>query len=128
MTKKELEEIIKLDTEIEKINKEELKEDLGECPLCKVGKIREMKTKEGNKTFYNCSNKECKFFMWEDTKYYQSPIKVTKAKLKSLLAGKKVAFKLISKAGKEYEMYLKLQIDGKFVNFKDDGFVNKKKK
>ena len=66
--------------------------------------------------------------MWEDTKYYQSPIKVTKAKLKSLLAGKKVAFKLISKAGKEYEMYLKLQVDGKFVNFKDDGFVNKKKK
>lgn len=128
MTKKELEEIIKLDTEIEKINKEDLKEDLGECPLCKVGKIREMKTKEGNKTFYNCSNKECKFFMWEDTKYYQSPIKVTKAKLKSLLAGKKVAFKLISKAGKEYEMYLKLQVDGKFVNFKDDGFVNKKKK
>lgn len=128
MTKKELEEIIKTDAEIEKINKEDLKEDLGECPLCKVGKIREMKTKEGNKIFYNCSNKECKFFMWEDTKYYQSPIKVTKAKLKSLLAGKKVAFKLISKAGKEYEMYLKLQVDGKFVNFKDDGFVNKKKK
>lgn len=128
MTKKELEEIIKTDAEIEKINKEDLKEDLGECPLCKVGKIREMKTKEGNKIFYNCSNKECKFFMWEDTKYYQSPIKVTKAKLKSLLAGKKVAFKLISKVGKEYEMYLKLQVDGKFVNFKDDGFVNKKKK
>lgn len=128
ITKKELEEIIKTDTEIEKINRNDLKEELGECPMCKTGKIYENKTKEGNKTFYNCSNKDCKFFMWEDTKYYQSPIKVTKAKLKSLLAGKKVAFKLISKAGKEYEMYLKLQVDGKFVNFKDDGFVNKKKK
>lgn len=128
ITKKELEEIIKTDIEIEKINREDLKEDLGECPMCKTGKIYENKTKEGNKTFYSCSNKDCKFFMWEDTKYYQSPIKVTKAKLKSLLAGKKVAFKLISKAGKEYEMYLKLQVDGKFVNFKDDGFVNKKKK
>lgn len=128
LTKKELEEIIKTDIEIEKINRNDLKEELGECPMCKAGKIFENKTKEGNKTFYNCSNKDCKFFMWEDTKYYQSPIKVTKAKLKSLLAGKKIAFKLISKAGKEYEMYLKLQVDGKFVNFKDDGFVNKKKK
>lgn len=62
MTKKELEEIIKTDIEVKKINRNDLKEELGECPMCKTGKIYENKTKEGNKTFYNCSNKECKFF------------------------------------------------------------------
>lgn len=129
ITKKELEEIIKTDTEIEKINRNDLKEELGECPMCKTGKIYENKTKEGNKTFYNCSNKECKFFMWEDTKHYNDPIKVTKAKLKSLLSRKKAAFKFVSKKdGKEYEMYLKLKINGTYVNFEKDGFVNKKKK
>lgn len=129
MTKKELEEIIKADIEIEKINRNDLKEELGECPMCKKGKIFENKTKEGNKTFYSCSNKECKFFMWEDTKHYNDPIKVTKAKLKSLLSGKKAAFKFVSKKdGKEYEMYLKLKINGTYVNFEKDGFVNKKKK
>lgn len=129
MTKKELEEIIKTDIEIEKINRNDLKEELGECPMCKTGKIYENKTKEGNKTFYNCSNKDCKFFMWEDTKHYNDPIKVTKAKLKSLLSGKKAAFKFVSKKdGKEYEMYLKLKINGTYVNFEKDGFVNKKKK
>lgn len=128
MTKKELEEIIKTDTEIEKIEKNDLKEELGECPICKTGKIYENKTKEGNKTFYNCSNKDCKFFLWEETKHYNDPIKVTKGKLKSMLSGKKAAFKFVSKKdGKEYEMYLKLKINGIYVNFEKDGFVNRKK-
>ncbi len=73
--------------------------------------------------------KNVNFFMWEDTKHYNDPIKVTKAKLKSLLSGKKAAFKFVSKKdGKEYEMYLKLKINGTYVNFEKDGFVNKKKK
>ena len=45
-----------------------------------------------------------------------------------MLAGKKQAFKLKNKEGKEYEGYLKLKINGIYINFELDGFVNKTEK
>ncbi|MGY0395036.1 DNA topoisomerase [Fusobacterium sp. SYSU M8A802] len=120
----ELKNIINQDVEIEKINKNENLESLGTCPMCKSGQIHQKKSKEG-KTFYTCSN-NCKFFLWEDTKHFNNPIKLTKTKLKGMLAGKKQAFKMKNKEGKEYEAYLKLKINGNYVNFEIDGFVNKK--
>ena len=43
-----------------------------------------------------------------------------------MLAGKKQAFKMSNKEGKEYEAYLKLKLNGIYVNFEIDGFKNKK--
>lgn len=111
----------------EKINIVSEKESLGECPMCKEGQIHEKKSKEG-KVYYSCSNKECKFFLWEDSKHFNNPIKITKAKLKNMLNGKKQAFKMVNKQGKEYEGYLNIKINGNFVNFELDGFKNNSKK
>lgn len=121
--KKELEEIINQEIEIEKIKNEESLESLGTCPMCGKGQIHQRKSKEG-KIFYNCSNQDCKFFLWEQAKHFNNPIKITKSKLKNLLNNKKEAFKLKNKEGKEYEAYLKIKINNNYVNFEIDGFKN----
>ena len=122
----ELNKIIGQDIEVEKIKMEDTLEDLGICPMCGKGQIHQKKSKEG-KIFYTCSEENCKFFLWEDSKHFNNPIKITKAKLKGLLAGKKQAFKMKNKEGKEYEAYLKIKINGSYVNFELDGFVKKDK-
>jgi DNA topoisomerase-3 len=127
LAEKELNNIINQDVEIEKLSKNENLESLGTCPMCHTGQIYEKKSKEG-KNFYCCSNQECKFFLWEDTKHFNNPIKITKSKLKNMLNGKKQAFKMKNKAGKEYEGYLNIKINGNFVNFELDGFKNDSKK
>ena len=101
--------------------------NLGTCPVCGKGQIYQKKSKEG-KTFYTCSEEECRFFLWQDSKFFNNPITITKEKLKNMLAGKKQAFKLKNKEGKEYEGYLKLKINGIYINFELDGFVNKTEK
>lgn len=125
LAEEELKSIINQNIEIEKIKKDETLESLGTCPMCKKGQVYQKKSKEG-KIFYTCSNQECKFFLWEDTKHFNNPIKVTKTKLKGMIAGKKQAFKMTNKEGKEYEAYLKIKLNGTYVNFEVDGFKNKK--
>lgn len=122
---KELEGIINQNIEIEKINKEALLEDLGTCPMCNKGQIHQKKSKEG-KIFYTCSDSNCKFFLWEESKFFNNSIKITKTKIKNMLMGKKQSFKLKNKEGKEYEGNLKIKINGTYVNFELDGFKNKK--
>lgn len=103
------------------------KEVIGKCPKC-GGDIHEGKTKEG-KTNYYCGNykeKNCKFKLSEEMKHFHNPIKITKTKAKNLLKEKPVEFKLTSKAGKDYEAYLKLKISGDFINFEQTGYVEKK--
>ena len=124
LAEKELNSIVNQKIEIKKIKKNETLESLGTCPMCKKGQIHQKKSKE-EKVFYSCSNQECKFFLWEDTKYFNSPIKVTKAKLRGMLSGKKQAFKITNKEGKEYEAYLTLKINGTYANFEIKGFNNK---
>lgn len=124
LAEKELNSIVNQNIEIKKIKKNETLESLGTCPMCKKGQIHQKKSKE-EKVFYSCSNQECKFFLWEDTKYFNSPIKVTKAKLRGMLSGKKQAFKITNKEGQEYEAYLTLKINGTYVNFEIKGFNNK---
>lgn len=124
LAEKELNSIVNQNIEIKKIKKNETLESLGTCPMCKKGQIHQKKSKE-EKVFYSCSNQECKFFLWEDTKYFNSPIKVTKAKLRGMLSGKKQAFKITNKEGKEYEADLTLKINGTYVNFEIKGFNNK---
>ena len=124
----ELENITSQDIEIEKINKESLKEPLGNCPMCK-SPIYEYKTKE-NKSFFPCSNKECKFKLFETTKIFGTEVKMTSAKVKTLISGKNTKFKLFSKTkNKEYEALIALDgMNGDFANFKIVGFPDKKKK
>lgn len=116
LAEKELNNIINQDVEIEKLSKNENLESLGTCPMCHTGQIYEKKSRE-RKNFYCCSNQKCKFFLWEETKYFNNPIKVTKTKLKGMLSEKEQLFKLKNKTGKEYEAYLKIKLNGVYINF-----------
>ena len=122
-TKKELETIISQDIKIEKVAQDRPdKEKIGDCPKCGK-KIYQGKTKTG-KTNYYCEGYRdgCDFTLWEKMRHFQNEIKITKTKAKSLLKGKDTKFKLINKAGKEYEAYLKIKLNGKYVNFEISGF------
>ena len=97
------------------------KEVIGKCPKCNNDILE-------NKKSYYCSNYKngCKFSLWKDTKYFDQILKITKEKAKKLLKGEKAKFKLKSKAGKEYEVYFTLKINGDYVNLEKGDFVNKK--
>lgn len=103
------------------------KEVIGKCPKC-GGDIFEGKTKEGKSSFYcgNYKENDCKFRLYGEMKFFHNILKITKAKAKKLLDSK-VAFKLTSRSGKDYEAYLKIKLNGDFVNFEQVGFVEKKK-
>lgn len=95
------------------------KESIGSCPFC--GKsIYEANTKKG--IFWYCSDYKngCQFKMFEETKRFQDIIKLTRNKVKSLLNGKSIKVILTSKEGKLYSTYLKMQINGNYINFIKD--------
>ena len=128
-TKNELEGIVSQDLKIEKVARDRPdREKIGECPKC--GKnIYQGKTKTGKTNYYCEGYREgCDFTLWEKMKHFQNEIKITKTKAKSLLKGKDTKFKLINKAGKEYEAYLKIKLNGKYVNFEISGFPKTEKK
>ena len=94
-------------------------ETIGSCPLCGEPVIVRPKG-------YFCSNKECPLALWITMKYMNNTVKITKTKAKTLLSGKKCAFKLKTSAGKDYEAYLKLKQNGKYTNLEFDSFYDKK--
>lgn len=114
---------------IEKEQKQE-KEVIGKCLIC--GKnIYQGKTKTGKVNYYCEGYKEgCSFSLWEETKYFDNVLKITKTKAKNLIAGKEVPFKLKSKSG-DYERNLKLKITEyngkKYVNFEGASYPKKRK-
>lgn len=120
----ELTVIANQNIEIEKFKEEDTLENLGICPICDKGHIHQKKSKE-NKTFYACSEKECKFFLWENSKFGENSIKITKSVVKKFLKGGQEPFKLKNKAGKEYEAYLTIKNNNGYVKFEIAGFVNK---
>ena len=128
LTKKELDETISKKVTIDKVNSNNSnKEVIGHCPKC--GKnIYQGKTKTEKITYYCEGYREgCKFTLWEDSKHYDNKIKITKTKAKMLLKESgKAQFKLKNKSGKEYEGYLKIKLNGDYVNFELDGFPKKK--
>lgn len=127
-TKRELKTIISQDIRIEKVARDRPdKEKIGECPKCGRN-IYQGETKTG-KTNYYCEGYRdgCDFTLWERMKHFQNEIKITKTKAKSLLKGRDTKFKLVNKAGKEYEPYLKIKLNGKYVNFEINGFPETKK-
>jgi len=127
LTKEELDITISKKVEIDKINTKSYdKEIIGICPKC--GKnIYQGKTKTKKITYYCEAYKEgCKFILWEDSKHYDNKIKITKTKAKLLLnKSRKALFKLKNKSGKEYEAYLKLKLNGDYINFDLDSFPKK---
>lgn len=113
------------------IEREDTREVIGTCPICK-GKIFQGKTSTGKINYY-CENyrNNCKFSLWEEMKYFENTLKITKTRAKNLLSGKAVSFKLKSKTGKEYEGSLKLKInkinDKTYINFEAAKTSGKKK-
>ena len=61
-------------------------------------------------------------------KHFNNILKITDTKAKKLIEGKEVLFKLKSSKGNDYEAYLKLKINGKYVNFEQTKFKEKKEK
>lgn len=96
-------------------------EVIGKCPKCG-------NPVEGKPKGFFCTNKDCNFALWPTMKYFDNTLKITKTKAKALLAGKHATFSLKSKSGKTYDGYLKMKINGQYVNFEPDGFPLKRKK
>ena len=110
LTEEEIGKIVNSNVEIEKKVEEDTREVIGICPMC--GKnVYERKSKAG-KSFYSCDGYKdgCTFTLWEEMKYFDNNLKITKTRAKNLIAGKKLSFKLIGKNKKEYEGYLKIKI------------------
>jgi len=128
-TRDELKKIISQDIKIEQVVKDRPdKEKIGACPKCGQN-IYQGKTKTGKTNYYcNGYKQGCDFTLWEKMRYYQNEIKITKTKAKSLLKGGDTKFKLVNKAGKDYEAFLKIKLNGKYVNFEISGFPETKEK
>lgn len=126
-TKGELSSIISKDIKIQRVAHEQPdKEKIGECPKC-GGNIYQGKTKTGKTNYYCNEYKQgCTFTLWEETRHFDNKIKITKTKAKSLLKGTNTKFKLKNKSGKEYEAFLKIKLNGNYVNFEVNGFPEKK--
>lgn len=125
--RKELLEIFKTDVEIEK-KAPPAKESFGKCPVCKRD-IYKGNTRNGKISYYCSGYKDgCTFALYEEMKHFNNILKITDTKAKKLIEGKEVLFKLKSSKGNDYEAYLKLKINGKYVNFEQTKFKEKKEK
>jgi len=99
--------------EAEKLFESE-REFLGTCPRC-GGNIY-----EGKKNFY-CSNRDCKFVLWKDDRFWTSRKKeLTKKMVSTLLKEGSIQVKgMYSKTkDKTYDAKVVLEDTGKYVNFK----------
>lgn len=98
------------------------REQIGSCPRCGSPVF------EGEKNFY-CSNRECKFCIWKETKWLSGmKKKVSKKMAVSLLSKGRVSVTGLysQKTGRNFDADLVLEDTGTYVNFKLD-FNNKKK-
>ena len=102
-------------------------ESIGKCPLCGHD-IYVGKNKDGDLSYY-CSNYKsgCKFKMHEHTKRFNDTIHITKSRAAALLSGKHILSELTSKAGEKYSVYLKMKMNGKYINYVTDGYPKSKK-
>lgn len=99
------------------------KEQIGICPRCGAPVY------EGDKNFY-CSNRECKFCIWKETKWLSGmKKKVSKKMAESLLSKGRVSVTGLysQKTGRNFDADLVLDDTGEYVNFKLDFSNNKKK-
>ena len=85
------------------------------CPVCHSPIL-------DRPTSFSCSNSDCGLTLWKQSRFGSNTVRITPAKAKVLLSGGHVLYSLTSKAGKNYEGYLKLKINGKYANLEPDGF------
>lgn len=97
---------------------------IGKCPIC--GKDVVKRKMKNGKSFYPCSDKECGFALFEDMRRFDDTVHITPTSAKRLLKGGKMKAKLHNRQGREYEAYLKMKMNGKYVNLEIDGFPDKK--
>ena len=89
------------------------KKEIGKCPIC-GGVVLEGKSK------YFCSNKECSFALWKESKYLSSMKKTICRKMADdLLAKGKTHVKdfFSAKTGKTFEADLLMRVDNGKVSF-----------
>ena len=99
------------------------KEQIGICPRCGSPVY------EGEKNFY-CSNRECKFCIWKETKWLSGMKKKVTKKMAVILLSKgrvSVTGLYSQKTGRNFDADLVLEDTGEYVNFKLDFSNNKKK-
>ena len=105
-------------------NREEpQREQIGICPRCGSPVY------EGEKNFY-CSDRDCSFCIWKDSKWLSGmKKKVTKKMAKALLKDKRVYVTGLysERKGRCFDAFLVLEDTGEYVNFKPDKTKNKKK-
>lgn len=92
------------------------REQIGVCPRCGAPVY------EGEKNYY-CSNRDCKFRLWKESKWLSGmKKKVTKKMAVSLLKDGRVSVKGLysRKTGKTFDADLLLEDTGEYVNFKLD--------
>lgn len=93
------------------------KDVIGLCPRCGGNVV------EGKKNFY-CSNRDCKFVMWKDDRFFTSKKKkLTKPIATGLLKDGRIAVKGLysEKSGKTYDAVVLLADTGeKYVNYRLD--------
>ncbi len=99
------------------------KDQIGICPRCGFPVY------EGEKNFY-CSNRDCKFCIWKETKWMSGmKKKVSKKMAENLLSKGRVSVTGLysQKTGRNFDADLVLDDTGEYVNFKLDFSNNKKK-
>ena len=90
------------------------REAVGPCPRC-CGAVTESK-----KGFF-CENRECRFVLWKDSKFFSAKKKsLTKSTAASLLKNGRVRLKgcWSEKTGKTYDATVVLEDDGERTNYK----------
>lgn len=96
---------------------------IGKCPKCGADVV------ERNQLF-GCSNKECRFAIWKEDKFFAGiGKKVTASVVKSLLSKKKVDLKNCTskKTGKQYDCIVTVDFSGQYPKY-EMSFDNPKKK
>ena len=123
LSKNELIEIIEnaKKVEVTKMENKNEREVFGKLTCC--GDLPIYKGEKNGKVYFSSFNQEKPFILFQETKLFGTPVKISESNVKKLLKGEGVTFKLKSKAGKDYEGIV--SITG--VNGKDEQYAGSPK-
>ena len=101
---------------------------IGICPKCGKKILYSNKKDSTGYNYYHedFKNSTCDLKIYDTARHFTNEIKMTPTKWKKLFEGGKIKEKLKKKNGGEYEAFLKMKINGKYINFEIDGFPRKK--
>ena len=93
---------------------------VGSCPVCGYDVVERQKG-------YFCKNEDCRFALWKEMRFYDNKVSVTPTKAAKLLENRALFSNLKNKDGDPYSAYLRIELNGKYVNLVVDEYVRKKK-